>query len=242
MWRKRRKGRGGLVSSTPLSTLPSLQSAPGSLKLTGILGLAAALYLLARGGSDGPKRRPPPPPPSSGGAGPSTAAAPAPPRPPSASIPASMRAALAGARSACISAPGVLLAEGDGAALENGATLLPGVAAALATAATTLDRLYLLARVEGDVGEAAVRGALEAGGVVGPAAPVPPQRLLFVSTRAGKVAAVRALDVGLHVDADAGTLGELAMFVPRLVRVGAPRGGGDGGWSVAPSLGAALGV
>lgn len=237
-----RVGRKGMAAfSLTLSILPLLlQSAPGSLKLTGVLGLAAALYLLARGGSDRPKRRPPPPP--ADGAGPSSAAAAPPSRPPSASVPASMRAALAGARSACISVPGVLLVESDGAPLESGATLLPSVAAALTAAATALDRVYLLARVDGDVGEAAVRGALEAGGIIGPAAPVPPQRLLFVSTPAGKVAAVRALDVGLHVDAEASTLGELARFVPRLVRVGAPRGAGDGGWSVAPSLGAAFGV
>lgn len=136
----------------------------------------------------------------------------------------------------------MLLAESDGAALEGGATLLPGAAAALAAAAAAVDRLYLLARVDGDVGEAAVRGALEAGGVVGRGCAVPPQRLLFVSTPAGKVAAVRALDVGLHVDADAATLTELTRFVPRLVRVGPPDGGGDGGWRVAPSLGALFGV
>ena len=153
-----------------------------------------------------------------------------------------------------VSAPGVLLVESEGAPLESGATLLPDAAAAVAALAAATERLYLLARVDGDVGEAAVRGALEAGGVVASSseatagaspssASVPAHRLLFVSTDDGKTAAVRALEVGLHIDAEEGTLAALARFVPRLARVGAPGGGGSGGgWVGAPSLSALLGL
>ena len=47
------------------------------------------------------------------------------------------------------------------------------------------------------------RDALEAGGVGGRGCAVPPQRLLFVSTRAGKVAAVRALGGKYRIRFDA---------------------------------------
>lgn len=62
--------------------------------------------------------------------------------------------------------------------------------------------LYLLCHVSDDIGEALVRGALEHAGVTG-AAPgqVPPHRLLFCCTLAGKVSMVRQLDPDLHIDA-----------------------------------------
>jgi len=222
----------------------SFQSLPTPLKLTGVLGLAVALLWSAGRGR-------PPPPRKRGeeeGGGddddaPSSSAPPPPPLRPATATPSALRAALGGARVVCVSAPGVVLAEGDGEPLESGATLLPGATAALTALASAVDRVYLIARVAGDVGEAAARGALEAAACVGPrgAAPVPPHRLLFCDTEAGKVAAVRALGVGLHIDADGATLAALARFVPRLARVGPPGGGGEA-WPVAGSLAGALGV
>ena len=61
--------------------------------------------------------------------------------------------------------------------------------------------VYVLAHVIDDIGEATVRGALEAGALVGPAAgQIPPHRVLFCSTLDGKVSIVRQLEPDLHVD------------------------------------------
>lgn len=78
---------------------------------------------------------------------------------------------------------------------------MPCAALVREVARATYD-LYLLCHVSDDIGEALVRGALEHAGVTG-AAPgqVPPHRLLFCGTLAGKVSMVRQLDPELHVDA-----------------------------------------
>ncbi len=81
------------------------------------------------------------------------------------------------------------------------------------------------------MGAALVRGALEAAGAVG-AAPfqIPPRRLLFVETAAGRAAAVRALEADLHVEGGAGgaeSAAELARFVRQVVLVGGGEGGGS---------------
>ncbi len=64
-----------------------------------------------------------------------------------------------------------------------------------------LAHVYVLAHVVDDVGEATVRGALEAGGLVGPGSgQIPGQRVLFCSTLEGKVSVVRQLEPDLHID------------------------------------------
>lgn len=61
--------------------------------------------------------------------------------------------------------------------------------------------VYVLAHVIDDIGEATVRGALEAGALVGlGAGQIPPYRVLFCSTLDGKVSIVRQLEPDLHVD------------------------------------------
>lgn len=257
------------------------QEQPGALRLTGILGLAAALYLWwAVGGGGGGGAPRPRQTESEGegrvaaaaaertaaaaaGAGTATAgtgatssssrtkttssAAAADPAPPAAApSPATLaaRAALRGASTVSVSAPGVLLRECEGGGLESGATPRPGAVDALrALASAASGGVFLVCRVVGDVGEAAARGALEAAGAVGPPpAPVPPQRLLFCETAGGKIAAVRALEPGLHVDAEPGTLDGLARFVPRLALVSSQSAtscdGGGGGGGGAGGMGA----
>ena len=98
--------------------------------------------------------------------------------------------------------------ESSAAALEEGASLASARAAEALRA--LLDRgldVYLLAHVASDVGEAVVRGALEAEGILG-AGPgqVSPHRLLLCGTQIGKVSVVRQLEPELHIDADAETV------------------------------------
>lgn len=98
--------------------------------------------------------------------------------------------------------------ESNAAALEEGASLASARAAEALRA--LLDRgldVYLLAHVASDVGEAVVRGALEAEGLLG-AGPgqVSPHRLLLCGTQIGKVSVVRQLEPELHIDADAETV------------------------------------
>lgn len=74
-------------------------------------------------------------------------------------------------------------------------------AAAVMREIIKMANVYILAHVIDDLGEATVRGALEAGGLVGPSAGhVPPHRVLFCSTLEGKVSIVRQLEPALHID------------------------------------------
>jgi len=87
----------------------------------------------------------------------------------------------------------------------------------------------MLARVEDDIGQAAVTGALEAAGLLGLGpAQLPPQRLLFCSTQAGKLSIVRQIEPELHMDGDAATVEELRRFVPHLLCMGGGGGGAAG--------------
>ena len=78
---------------------------------------------------------------------------------------------------------------------QSGATLRLGVASALRSLSSAVPGgVYLVARVSGDIGEAAVRAALEAGGVVGggrggSAAPPPAAASTSTSTAAASTAA-----------------------------------------------------
>ncbi len=79
--------------------------------------------------------------------------------------------------------------------------------------------VYVLAHVIDDIGEATVRGALEAGGLVGPSVgQIPPHRVLFCSTLEGKVSIVRQLEPELHIDGHPQTVRFLSF--PRLWLIG----------------------
>ena len=74
-----------------------------------------------------------------------------------------------------------------------------------------------------DVGEAVVRGALEAAGVLGSGKrQIPPHRLVCCETLQGKVALVRQLEPELHVDADHRTIEELQRFIPQQIHIHKP--------------------
>ena len=147
----RRRKPTSFFAFLPLSNENKKQEQPGALRLTGILGLAAALYLwwAIGGGGGGGAPRPRPPGESEGeeaavateattaGATSTSSAAAAAartktsssvPLPPSAAAPQlspatlAARAALRGASTVSVSAPGVLLRECEGGGLESGAT------------------------------------------------------------------------------------------------------------------------
>lgn len=83
---------------------------------------------------------------------------------------------------------------------QEGASLRPEAAQVVADMARC-SAVYVLAHVSDDIGEATVRGALEAGGLVGAQqGQVPPHRLLFCSTLEGKESIVRQLEPELHID------------------------------------------
>ena len=85
-------------------------------------------------------------------------------------------------------------------------------------------QIYLLCQVADDIGEAAVRAALEHAGIVAsqqqqqqdqvakvnptplPPPGLPPQRLLFCETEVGKTSLVRQLEPELHIDGTPSTV------------------------------------
>eukprot|EP00884_Botryococcus_braunii_P016383 jgi/Botrbrau1/3428/Bobra.139_1s0008.1 len=80
--------------------------------------------------------------------------------------------------------------------------------------------IYLIAHVMDDLGEATVRGALEAGGVTGNGAgQIPPHRLITCSTLEGKVSIVRQLEPELHIDGHHQTIEDLKRFMPQLLHI-----------------------
>jgi hypothetical protein len=142
-----------------------------------------------------------------------------------------VRTQLPGVRKVTISAPGVLLEQLAPAQLQESATLLPGVGQILQELASLAD-VYVITHVEDDVGQAAVQGALDAAGLVGPGeGRVRAHKLLFCSSIEGKVSMVRQLEPDLHVDAAAATVQELRRFMPQLLHVA--------GGAAAPAAGAA---
>lgn len=75
-------------------------------------------------------------------------------------------------------------------------------------------------QVSSDVGEAVVRGALEAAGVIGlNSRQVPPHRLILCETLGGKVAIVRQIEPELHIDGDHLTVNELQRFIPQQLHI-----------------------
>ncbi len=148
---------------------------------------------------------------------------------------------LRGVRRITISLLGTVLQETSAAHLEDGASVVDGTPALLRAVLQHCE-VFLLCRVESDVGEAAVRGVLEDAGVCGRAGgQVAPHRVLFCGTAVGSTSLVRQLEPDLHVDGDAATVKELQRFLPRLLLVG---GGGvaSGNVSCVASLQDAWGV
>ena len=90
--------------------------------------------------------------------------------------------------------------------MQEEATLNPSAAEVLRELCTCTT-VCILAHVAGDVGEAVVKGTLEAAGVVGPVkGQVPEHRVLCCSTPQGKVSMVQQLESSLHIDAEASTV------------------------------------
>lgn len=214
---------------------------PGSLQLTGVLGLAALLfayYQLRRpttpdrsqqAGAAGSAAAP-----GAGGrlglgqasAGSSAAAAKA----GSGStkqqdlasatpLGRAVRSKLGGMRKVTISALGSLTEEWASTELQEGATLRPAAVDILREVASCSDA-YVITQVQDDVGQAVMLGALEAAGLVGTAqGQILPHHVLFCSTLDGKVSVVRQIEPDLHIDGAAKTIEDLKRFMPQLLHI-----------------------
>ncbi|CAL5224655.1 g7373 [Coccomyxa viridis] len=201
------------------------EASPGTLQLTGVLGLAAVVYGLYalrpkpdRGPSNHPYLRAPAP------AVPSSA----PSRTPQQrqgeastsqqqAVPKASGQGLAyrirDVKTVLVSAPGVLLEEWSPEQLQESATLRPAAAEVLKEVRRTAN-VYIIAHVVDDLGEATVRGALEAGGLVGSGGgQIAPHRVLCCSTLEGKISIARQLEPGLHIDSHPATV---SAFLPAL--------------------------
>lgn len=235
-----------------LATVP-----PGSLQLTGVLGLAAlvfAYYQLRRpptpdrpqhgvtaagsaaAGAPGGRLR------QAGGAaapGSSGTAAAAAAKAGSGSaqqqelaaatpLGRAVRARLGGVRKVTISALGCLTEEWASTDLQEGATLRPAAVEVLRELAACCDT-YVLAQVQDDVGQAVMLGALEASGLVGCGpGQVLPHHILFCSTLNGKVSVVRQIEPELHIDGSGKTIDDLKRFMPQLLHIMQPGSGAAG--------------
>lgn len=102
---------------------------------------------------------------------------------------------------------GTLLIETNPESLStNGATVIPAAVHALRPLLAR-NEVFLVVRVVDDIGEIAVRGALEHAGVLGVGSErVASHRLLFCETMEGAVAIVRQLEPGVHIDTDSLTV------------------------------------
>ncbi|KAK9904670.1 hypothetical protein WJX75_000179 [Coccomyxa subellipsoidea] len=231
-------------------------ASPGTLQLTGVLGLAALLYgLYALRGPPKPDRdeqraeQIPRAPGSSAAAAPSSdkahrsdartsaTASSTQVRGEEKSLAWAVRSQLSGIRNVTVSAPGVLLEEWTPTDLQESAVLRTDAAAVMREVLKTAN-VYVLAHVIDDIGEATVRGALEAGALVGPSAgQIPPHRVLFCSTLEGKTSIVRQLEPELHIDGHPQTIEALKRFMPQLLHVRHPKAQAAGVGS--PNVGSA---
>lgn len=229
---------------TYLATAP-----PGSLQLTGVLGLAALLFAYYQ------LRRPATPDRSQQGAAGSTAAAGAGGRLGQASAGSSAAAAgkagncsakqqelaaatplgravrgkLGGMRKVTISALGSLTEEWASTDLQEGATLRPAAVEVLREIASCSDA-YVITQVQDDVGQVAMLAALEAKGLVGSGpGQILPHHVLFCSTLDGKISVVRQIEPDLHIDGAAKTIEDLKRFMPQLLHITQPGAGAAGG-------------
>jgi hypothetical protein len=215
---------------------------PGSLQLTGVLGLAALLFAYYQ------LRRPTPPDRSQQAGAAGSAAAPgAGGRLGQASAASSAAAAKAGSgstqqqdlasatplgravrsrlgsmRKVTISALGSLTEEWVSTDLQEGATLRPAAVDIMREVASCADA-YIITQVQDDVGQAVMLGALEAAGLVGSApGQILPHHVLFCSTLDGKVSVVRQIEPDLHIDGAGKTIEDLKRFMPQLLHITQP--------------------
>lgn len=216
---------------------------PGSLQLTGVLGLAALLFAYYQ------LRRPTAPDRSQQGAAAGSAAgAGAGGRLGQASAGSSaaasgkagngsakqqelaaatplgraVRGKLGGMRKVTISALGSLTEEWASPDLQEGATLRPAAVEVLREIASCADA-YVITQVQDDVGQAVMLGALEAAGLVGSApGQILPHHVLFCSTLDGKISVVRQIEPDLHIDGAAKTIEDLKRFMPQLLHISQP--------------------
>lgn len=206
-------------------------ASPGTLQLTGVLGLAVFLYgwyhLRFRVRKPDSGGHPSDQPSSSydtlAGKDPSasftnlqvSAAA----KPTAKSTAEKVRSRLQGIRRVTISVPGVLLHESSPSQLEESATPHEESVVFVREVAKVVD-LYLIAHVGDDIGEATVRGALESVGIIGQqAGQVKPHRVLFCATLDGKMSLVRQLEPDLHIDGHSKTVDDLKRFLSQLLLV-----------------------
>ncbi|KAG7668661.1 hypothetical protein KSW81_005420 [Nannochloris sp. 'desiccata'] len=142
-----------------------------------------------------------------------------------------------GIRAVTISAPGVLLEERNPESFSEGATVLHSAIATLQAAmlkgggscssdndiSSSLlanTNVYILCQVSDDIGEAAVRAALEFSGLMGSnQGQIQSQRFLFCETLVGKMSLVRQIEPEVHIDGDSSTVEQLKRFIPRLIQV-----------------------
>lgn len=218
---------------------------PGSLQLTGVLGLAALLFAYYQ------LRRPSPPDRGAAGsaAGGTAAGAGAAGRLGQAAAGSSAAAAtckagtahskqqelaaatplgravrsrLNGMRKVTISALGSLTEEWASTDLQEGVTLRPAAVDVLREVAACADT-YIITQVQDDVGQAVMLGSLEAAGLVGTLpGQLPPHHVLFCSTLDGKVSVVRQIEPDLHIDGSGKTVEDLKRFMPQLLHITQP--------------------
>lgn len=157
-----------------------------------------------------------------------------------------LRSQLSGIRTVTLSVPGILLEQWEPSELEEEATVRPDAAEIVKEMASCMNT-YLMSQVSSDVGEAVVRGALEAAGVIGKGPrQVPPHQLILCDTLKGKVAIVRQIEPDLHFDGDHNTVNELERFIPQQLHIFRENGiaarGTTGIVGHAPSLADAVNV
>jgi hypothetical protein len=133
-----------------------------------------------------------------------------------------VRSKLGGMHKVTISALGALTEQWASTDLQEGATLRPAAVEVLREVAGCADT-YVITQVQDDVGQAVMLGALEAAGLVGPGpGQVLPHHVLFCSTLDGKVSVVRQIEPDLHIDGAAKTIEDLKRFMPQLLHITQP--------------------
>lgn len=74
--------------------------------------------------------------------------------------------------------------------------------------------------MKSDVGETAIRAALESVDLLGPGIrQLPPHRLVFCEKLKGKVSLVRQIEPQLHIDGSSETLEDLQRFIPHMYQI-----------------------
>jgi hypothetical protein len=118
-----------------------------------------------------------------------------------------------------INALGTLLKETSPNSLStDGATLIPEAVHALVSLLQSCHQLqvFVIVQVTDDIGECAVKGALEDGEI---SSAIQAHRILFCSTMEGVVAIVRQLEPDVHIDACISTAEELSRFIQNVVLI-----------------------